>query len=37
MIKIIGIGKIKDKSIQSLVEEYKKRISGYTKIEIFEV
>ena len=37
MIKIIGIGKIKDKSIQSLVEEYKKRISGYTKIEILEV
>lgn len=37
MIKIIGIGKIKEKSLQSLIQEYEKRLRPYTKIEIIEV
>lgn len=37
MIKIIGIGKIKEKALKSLVDEYVKRLRVYTKIEILEV
>ncbi len=37
MISIIAVGKIKEKSLKSLIDEYVKRISGYTKIEIIEV
>lgn len=37
MIKIIGIGKIKEKALKSLIEEYVKRLRVYTKIEILEV
>ena len=37
MIKIIGIGKIKDKHLEALIEDYTKKISRYHKIEIIEV
>ena len=37
MIKIITVGKIKEKYFKDAVEEYKKRISKYTKLEIIEV
>lgn len=37
MIKIVAIGKNKDKALQSLESEYKKRLSAFTKIEIIEV
>ena len=37
MIKIICVGKIKEKYIREAVEDYKKRLSKYTKLEIIEV
>jgi 23S rRNA (pseudouridine1915-N3)-methyltransferase len=37
MIKIICVGKLKEKYLVSALEEYKKRISKYTKLEIIEV
>ncbi len=37
MIKIICIGKIKEKYFQDAILEYQKRISKYTKIEIIEL
>lgn len=37
MIKIICVGKIKEKYLNDAVEEYKKRLSKYTKLEIIEV
>ena len=37
MIKIICVGKIKEKFYRDAVEEYKKRLSKYTKIEIIEL
>ena len=37
MIKIICVGKIKEKFYREAIEEYLKRISKYTKIEIIEV
>lgn len=37
MIKIICVGKIKEKYLSDAVLEYSKRISKYTKIEIIEV
>lgn len=37
MIKVVAVGKIKEKSLLSLIDEYKKRLSGYTKFEIVEV
>lgn len=37
MINIVAVGKIKEKALTSLIEEYVKRISGYTKILITEV
>ena len=37
MIKIICVGKIKEKYLSDAIEEYKKRLSKYTKLEIIEV
>jgi len=37
MIKILAVGKIKEKAFQQLILEYQKRISGYSKIEIVEL
>ena len=37
MIKIITVGSIKEKYLKDAIEEYTKRISKYTKIEIIEV
>ncbi|MFI3284255.1 MAG: 23S rRNA (pseudouridine(1915)-N(3))-methyltransferase RlmH [Erysipelotrichaceae bacterium] len=37
MIKLIAVGKIKEKSLETLIEMYFKRIKPYTKIEIKEV
>ena len=34
MIKIICIGKIKEKYFIDAIEEYQKRLSKYTKLEI---
>ena len=33
-IKIICIGKVREKSLKELINEYEKRISKYAKIEI---
>ncbi len=37
MIKIICVGKIKEKYLVEALNEYKKRLSKYTKLEIIEV
>ena len=37
MIKIISVGEIKEKYLKEALEEYKKRLQKYTKIEIIEV
>lgn len=37
MIKIIGIGKIKDKHLQALIDDYVLKIQRYHKIEVIEV
>lgn len=37
MIKIICVGKLKEKYLQDAVLEYSKRISKYTKLEIIEL
>ena len=37
MIKIICLGKIKEKYLTELINDYKKRISKYKKIEIIEI
>ena len=37
MIKIISVGKIKEKYLIDAIKEYTKRISKYTKIQIIEV
>ena len=37
MIKIICVGKIKEKYLRDAIEEYKKRLSKYSKLEIIEV
>lgn len=37
MIKIICVGKIKESYFRDAIEEYKKRLSKYTDIEIIEV
>lgn len=37
MIRIIGVGKIKDSNLSALIEDYKKKINRYHKIEIIEV
>ena len=37
MIKIISVGEIKEKYLKEAIEEYKKRLQKYTKLEIIEV
>ena len=37
MIKIICVGKIKEKYLIDAINEYKKRLSKYTKLDIIEV
>lgn len=37
MIKIIAVGKIKEKSLCQQIEEYCKRLKPFTKLEIIEV
>ncbi len=37
MIKIITVGSIKEKYLKDAIEEYEKRLSRYTKLEITEV
>ena len=37
MIKIICVGKIKEKYLKDMVEEYTKRLSKYSKLEIIEL
>ncbi len=37
MIKIICLGKIKEKYLNDLIDDYKKRITKYHKIEIIEL
>ena len=37
MIKIICLGKIKEKYLEDLINDYQKRISKYHKIEIIEL
>ena len=37
MIKILCVGKIKESFFKEAIEEYKKRLSKYTKLEIIEV
>ena len=37
MIKIICVGKIKEKYLLDALNEYKKRLTKYTKLEIIEV
>ena len=37
MIKIISIGSIKEQYLKDAIEEYKKRISKYTNLEIIEL
>ena len=37
MISIVAVGKIKEKSLSQLIEEYKKRIGAYSKNEIIDV
>ena len=37
MIKVICVGKIKEKYFRDAIEEYQKRISKYSDIEIVEV
>ena len=37
MIKLITVGSIKEKYLKDAIEEYSKRLSKYTKLEIIEV
>lgn len=37
MIKIINVGKLKDKALRLLVEEYEKRLRAFTKLDRIEV
>ena len=37
MIKIITVGTIKEKYLRDAIDEYKKRISKYTNLEIVEL
>lgn len=37
MIKIVAVGKIKEKALTMLIDEYRKRLSAFTKVEIIEV
>ena len=37
MIKIVAVGKIKEKALRTQIEEYEKRLRPFTKLEIIEV
>jgi len=37
MIKILCVGKIKDKHLQALIDDYSERINHYHKLEVVEV
>lgn len=37
LIKIIGVGKIKEKFYKDAISEYEKRMTAYNKVEIIEV
>jgi 23S rRNA (pseudouridine1915-N3)-methyltransferase len=37
MIKIVAAGKIKDSNLKTLCDDYQKRVSRYSKIEVIEV
>ena len=37
MIKIICVGKVKENYYREAIEEYLKRLSKYTKVEVIEV
>ena len=37
MIKVICVGKIKEKFFSDAIKEYEKRLSKYTKFQIIEV
>lgn len=37
MIKLVCVGKVKDKNLLALIEDYQKRINKYHKLEIVEV
>ena len=37
MIKIVAVGKIKEKAMRSLIDEYVKRLKPFTKLEVIEV
>lgn len=37
MIRVLCVGKIKEKYLEDLINDYKKRISKYIKIEIIEL
>lgn len=37
MIKVLCVGKVKDKHLLALIEDYQKRINRYHKLEIIEV
>lgn len=37
MIKIVAVGKIKEKAVRMQIEEYEKRLRPFTKLEIIEV
>lgn len=37
MIRVIAVGRLKEKAMDTLVKEYSKRLSAFTKMEIIEV
>ena len=37
MIKVIAVGKIKEKYLEDAIKEYSKRLSGFTKLNIIQV
>ena len=37
MIKIVAIGKVKDKHLDALIQDYCKRINRYHKLQVVEV
>ncbi len=37
MIKILAVGKSKEKAMLAMIDEYRKRLSPFTKLEIIEV
>ncbi|MBR0462420.1 MAG: 23S rRNA (pseudouridine(1915)-N(3))-methyltransferase RlmH [Erysipelotrichaceae bacterium] len=37
MIKLVCVGKVKDKNLLALIDDYKKKINSYHKLDIIEV